>query len=442
MTDSVNLAKAQKIQKINGVRGMNDLLPADAAQWTHLDHVLRDLARAYGYEFLRTPIVEATAVFQRGIGEVTDIVEKEMYSFEDRLNGEQLTLRPEGTAALVRSVIENNLLYEGPKRLWYTGPMFRHERPQRGRYRQFHQFGIEALGFAGPDIDAEIILMGQRLWDELGLKGVRLEINSLGQANERAEHRAALVIYFEKNKAQLDEDSQRRLLTNPLRILDSKNPAMQDLIEGAPKLLDFLGEESLKHFEGVQALLKANNIPCKINPRLVRGLDYYNLTVFEWITEELGAQGTIAGGGRYDPLIERMGGKAAPACGWAMGMERVLELMKVSGSLPEALAQCDAFVLHQGGETLTAAMIIAERLRSAGIDVILFCPPDGQAASFKSQMKKADASGAAYAIIIGPDELAKDEAQLKDLRSSGEQKAVALDSVVEAVIDAIVGATE
>jgi histidyl-tRNA synthetase len=284
--------------------------------------------------------------------------------------------------------------------------------------------------------------MGQRLWDELGLKGVRLEINSLGQANERAEHRAALVTYFEKNKEQLDEDSQRRLLTNPLRILDSKNPAMQDLIEGAPQLLDFLGEESLKHFEAVQALLKANNIPCKINPRLVRGLDYYNLTVFEWITEELGAQGTIAGGGRYDPLIERMGGKAAPACGWAMGMERVLELMKVSGSLPEAPAHCDAFVIHQGGETLTAAMIIAERLRNAGIDVILFCPPDGQATSFKSQMKKADSSGAAYAIIIGPDELAQNQAQLKDLRSTGAQQAVALDSVVEAVIDAIVGATE
>ena len=442
MTDQANPAKAQKIQKINGVRGMNDLLPADAAQWTHLEHVLRDLTRAYGYEFLRTPIVESTAVFQRGIGEVTDIVEKEMYSFEDRLNGEQLTLRPEGTAAVVRAVVENNLLYEGPKRLWYTGPMFRHERPQRGRYRQFHQFGIEAMGFAGPDIDAEIILMGQRLWDELGLKGVRLEINSLGQAPERAEHRAALVTYFEKSKDQLDEDSQRRLLTNPLRILDSKNPAMQELIEGAPKLLDFLGEESLKHFEAVQTLLKANNIPCKINPRLVRGLDYYNLTVFEWITEELGAQGTIAGGGRYDPLIERMGGKAAPACGWAMGMERVLELMKVSGSLPEAPAQCDAFVIHQGGETLTSAMIIAERLRNAGIDAILFCPPDGQAASFKSQMKKADASGAAYAVIIGPDELARNEAQLKDLRSTGEQKAVALDSVVEAVIDAIVGATE
>ena len=441
MTEDKN-KKTEKTLKINGVRGMNDLLPADAAQWAHLEHVLRDLTRAYGYEFLRTPIVEATAVFQRGIGEVTDIVEKEMYSFEDRLNGEQLTLRPEGTAAIVRSVIENNLIYEGPKRLWYTGPMFRHERPQRGRYRQFHQFGIEALGFAGPDIDAEIILMGQRLWDELGLKGVRLEINSLGQADERAVHRAALVTYFEKNAAQLDEDSQRRLLTNPLRILDSKNLAMQALIEGAPKLLDFLGEASLKHFDAVQALLKANNIPCKINPRLVRGLDYYNLTVFEWVTDELGAQGTIAGGGRSDPLIERMGGKAAPACGWAMGMERVLELMKVSGSLPEAAPGCDIFVLHQGGETLTAAMIIAERLRSAGIDTILFCPPDGQSASFKSQMKKADASGAAYAVIIGPDELAKDEAQIKDLRGTGEQQSVTLDKVLDVVIDALVGSSE
>lgn len=442
MTDQNNQTKAQKAQKISGVRGMNDLLPADAAQWAHLEQVLRDLTRAYGYEFLRTPIVEATAVFQRGIGEVTDIVEKEMYSFDDRLNGEQLTLRPEGTAALVRSVIENNLLYEGPKRLWYTGPMFRHERPQRGRYRQFHQFGIEALGFAGPDVDAEIILMGQRLWDELGLIGVRLEINSLGQAHERAEHRTALVTYFKKNQAQLDEDSQRRLLTNPLRILDTKNPEMQALIEGAPKLLDFLGDESLQHFNAVQALLKANNIPCKINPRLVRGLDYYNLTVFEWITDELGAQGTIAGGGRYDPLIERMGGKAAPACGWAMGMERVLELMKVSKSLPAPLAQCDVYVLHQGGETFTTAMIIAERLRSAGIDTILFCPPDGDSASFKSQMKKADSSGAAFAVIIGPDELARNEAQLKDLRASGEQKAVPLDGLLEAVMEAIVGASE
>ena len=441
MTDKKTESTA-KVQKINGVRGMNDLLPADAGQWTYLEHVLRDLTRAYGYEFLRTPIVESTAVFQRGIGEVTDIVEKEMYSFEDRLNGEQLTLRPEGTAAVVRAVVESNLLYEGPRRLWYTGPMFRHERPQRGRYRQFHQFGIEAMGFSGPDIDAEIILMGQRLWDELGLQGVRLELNSLGQPPERALHRAALVIYFEEHAAQLDEDSQRRLISNPLRILDSKNPAMQDLIEGAPKLLDYLGAESLQHFDSVQALLKTNNIPFKINPRLVRGLDYYNLTVFEWVTNELGAQGTIAGGGRYDPLIERMGGKSTPACGWAMGMERVLELMKVSGSLPDAPPLCDVFVLHQGGETLSTAMIIAERLRSAGIDVVLFCPPDGQSASFKSQMKKADGSGAGYAVIIGPDELTQNIAQLKDLRSSGEQLAVPLDGVVEAVIDAIVGATE
>ena len=429
-------------QSLQAIRGMNDILPADSVWWLSFEQTVQRWLKRYGYQNIRMPLVEQTALFRRAIGEVTDIVEKEMYSFEDRLNGEQLTLRPEGTAALVRSVIENNLLYEGPKRLWYTGPMFRHERPQRGRYRQFHQFGIEALGFAGPDIDAEIILMGQRLWDELGLKGVRLEMNSLGQANERAEHRAALVAYFEKNQSQLDEDSQRRLLSNPLRILDSKNPEMQALIEGAPKLLDFLGEESLKHFEAVQALLKANNIPCKINPRLVRGLDYYNLTVFEWITDELGAQGTIAGGGRYDPLIERMGGKAAPACGWAMGMERVLELMKVSGSLPEPQAQCDIFVLHQGGETLTAAMIIAERLRSAGIDTILFCPPDGQSASFKSQMKKADASGAAFAVIIGPDELAKNEAALKDLRGTGEQKTVSLDGVLEAVIDALVGTSE
>jgi histidyl-tRNA synthetase len=426
------------MQKINAIRGMNDLLPKDAAAWSYLERTLADLTRAYGYEQIRTPIVESTALFQRGIGEVTDIVEKEMYSFEDRLNGEQLTLRPEGTAAVVRATIEHNLIYDGPKRLWYTGPMFRHERPQRGRYRQFHQFGIEALGFAGPDIDAEIILMGQRLWDELGLQGVRLELNSLGEAPERAAHRQALVDYFTQHQAQLDEDSQRRLQTNPLRILDSKNPAMQALIEGAPKLLEFLGSESLAHFEAVQTLLKANNIPFKINPRLVRGLDYYNLTVFEWTTEALGAQGTIAGGGRYDPLMERMGGKSAPACGWAMGMERVLDLMAISKSIPDSEPVCDVYVLHQGGDTLVQAMIAAEALRSAGIDVILHCPPDGPSASFKSQMKKADASGAQLALIIGPDELARDEAQLKNLRGTGEQHAVPLSGLLVAVVDALV----
>ena len=274
------------------------MLPTEAPLWAHLEQSIQGLVRAYGYQQIRTPIVEQTALFKRGIGEVTDIVEKEMYSFEDSLNGEQLTLRPEGTAAAVRAVIEHNLLYEGPKRLWYTGPMFRHERPQRGRYRQFHQLGIEALGFAGPDIDAEIILMCQRLWDDLGLFGIKLELNSLGQAHERAAHREALIEHFKKHEAELDEDAKRRLHTNPLRILDSKNPAMKPIVESAPQLLSYLGEESLKHFEGVQKLLKANNLPFTINPRLVRGLDYYNLTVFEWVTDQLGSQGTVAEIGR------------------------------------------------------------------------------------------------------------------------------------------------
>jgi len=431
-----------KNNKIVGLRGMNDVLPTDAHLWQHLEAAIEGLVRAYGYTQIRTPILEQTALFKRGIGEVTDIVEKEMYSFEDSLNGEQLTLRPEGTAAAVRAVIEHNLLYDGPKRLWYTGPMFRHERPQRGRYRQFHQLGIEALGFAGPDIDAEIILMCQRLWDDLGLVGVRLELNSLGQAAERHAHRQALVAYFENHQDQLDEDSQRRLHTNPLRILDTKNPALKTLVEDAPKLIDYLGAESLAHFEAVQSLLKANNVPFKINHRLVRGLDYYNLTVFEWVTDQLGAQGTIAGGGRYDPLIEQIGGKSAPACGWAMGMERVLELMKEQQVLPEVEATCDVYVLHQGGETLTTAMVSAERLRSVGVDVVLHCAPDGQAASFKSQMKKADNSGAALALIIGPDELAQNVVQLKNLRAQAPQEAIAIDQLVDVVIERLVSLDE
>jgi histidyl-tRNA synthetase len=428
----------EKLSKLTGVRGMNDLLPQEAPLWAHLEQSIQSLVRSYGYQQIRTPIVEQTALFKRGIGEVTDIVEKEMYSFEDSLNGEQLTLRPEGTAAAVRAVIEHNLLYEGPKRLWYTGPMFRHERPQRGRYRQFHQLGIEALGFAGPDIDAEIILMCQRLWDDLGLTGIQLELNSLGQANERAAHREALIAHFKKHEADLDEDAKRRLMSNPLRILDSKNPAMQTIVQAAPQILSFLGEESLKHFEGVQRLLKANNLPFKINPRLVRGLDYYNLTVFEWVTTQLGSQGTVAGGGRYDPLIQQMGGKPAPACGWAMGMERVIELMKEQGLGTDLESACDIYILHQAGETLEPAFIVAERLRSAGVEVILHCSADGMAASFKSMMKKADASGAAYAIIIGPDELAAGQAQLKDLRRDGQQMTVALDSLVDEVIDQLV----
>lgn len=432
----------QKTSKITGVRGMNDLLPGEAHLWAYLDAAIAGLVRAYGYQQIRTPIVEQTGLFKRSIGEVTDIVEKEMYSFEDALNGEQLTLRPEGTAAVVRAVIEHNLLYEGPKRLWYTGPMFRHERPQRGRYRQFHQLGIEALGFAGPDIDAEIILMCQRLWDELGLVGLRLELNSLGQAHERAAHRDALIQYFQAHQERLDEDAKRRLHTNPLRILDTKNPEMKDLVEGAPKLIDYLQADSLHHFEGVQALLKANNIPYRINHRLVRGLDYYNLTVFEWVTDQLGAQGTVAGGGRYDPLIAQMGGKDAPACGWAMGMERVIELMKEQNLASDHEPGCDIYVLHQGGDTQTEALVIAERLRSAGMDVILHCAPDGQVASFKSQMKKADASGASYAVIIGPDELSAGQAQIKDLRRDGAQQAVPLSQLVDAVIDRLVSISE
>ncbi len=431
-----------KQNKITGVRGMNDMLPAEAPLWAHLEQSIQSLVRAYGYQQIRTPIVEQTALFKRGIGEVTDIVEKEMYSFEDGLNGEQLTLRPEGTAAAVRAVIEHNMLYEGPKRLWYTGPMFRHERPQRGRYRQFHQLGIEALGFAGPDIDAEIILMCQRLWDDLGLSGIKLELNSLGQASERAAHRDALIEHFKKHESELDEDSKRRLVSNPLRILDSKNPAMKAIVESAPQILNYLGEESLKHFEGVQKLLKANNLPFTINPRLVRGLDYYNLTVFEWVTTELGSQGTVAGGGRYDPLIAQMGGKAAPACGWAMGMERVIELMKEQGLTSDLEAGCDIYMLHQAGETLEPAFIMAERLRGAGLEVILHCSTDGEAASFKSQMKKADASGAAYAIIIGPDELAANQVQLKDLRRDGQQITVSMDNLVDEVINQLVSTSE
>jgi histidyl-tRNA synthetase len=433
---------SSKVLKLAGVKGMNDLLPQDAYRWEFVERTVLSLAKSYGYQNIRTPIVEHTEVFQRGIGEVTDIVEKEMYSFEDRLNGEQLTLRPEGTAAVVRAVIEQNLLYEGPKRLFYIGPMFRHERPQRGRYRQFHQFGVEALGFAGPDVDAEIILMCARLWDDLGLQGLRLELNSLGNEQERKLHRAALVTYFESHQAALDEDSKRRLLTNPLRILDTKNPMMQDLVTAAPKLIDYLGKESLDHFEMVQFLLKANNLPFRINPRLVRGLDYYNLTVFEWVTDQLGSQGTVAGGGRYDPLIERMGGKATPACGWAMGIERVIELMKEQGLGGDEPAVCDVYMVHAGGQTLEPSFVLAEQLRSAGVDVLVHASPDGLVPSFKSQMKKADASGALYAVIIGEDELVQKQAQIKDLRGTGAQSTVSFDMVFDQVIERLVSGSD
>jgi histidyl-tRNA synthetase len=424
--------------KIQGVRGMNDLLPDEAERWEAFEEIVRDWLRSYGYRPIRTPIVEPTALFVRGVGEHTDIVEKEMYSFEDRLNGERLTLRPEGTAACVRAVTEHNMLFGQAQRLYYTGPMFRHERPQKGRYRQFHQVGVEALGFAGPDVDAEHIVMCARLWDDLGLEDVSLEINSLGDADERARHRAELIGYLQKNEAALDEDGKRRLHTNPLRVLDTKNPALQEIVDAAPKLMDFLGEASLKHFEGVTALLREACVPHKLNPRLVRGLDYYNRTVFEWTTTRLGAQATICAGGRYDSLIESLGGKSAPACGFGMGIERVM-LLWAEGMEEGALSNPDVYVVHQGEAAGRLGFRIAEEVRSAGMSAIYHCG----GGSFKSLMKKADASGATYAIVIGDDEVAAEAVMLKPLREQGaEQRQVPLVELSETLSTQLYGVEE
>ncbi len=421
-------------QTLQSVRGMNDILPDEAESWEHFEDIVRSWQKAYGYRPIRMPNVEPTPLFKRAIGEVTDIVEKEMYSFEDSLNGEALTLRPEGTAGCVRAVIQHGLANQIPRRLYYFGPMFRHERPQKGRYRQFHQVGVEAIGFAGPDIDAEMILMGARLWDDLGLDGIELQINSLGQPEERAQHRAALIAYFEEHAEILDEDAKRRLYTNPLRILDTKNPALQDLCAAAPKLIDYLGEASLAHFEGVQRVLRDAGIPFTINPRLVRGLDYYNLTVFEWVTDRLGAQGTVCAGGRYDGLVGQLGGKPTPACGFAMGVERLIALIKESGGEPSAPAP-DVYVVHQGDEAARLAFRVAEGLRNEGIDVLLHCG----GGSFKSQMKKADSSGATFAVIIGDDEAATGEAQLKALREEGvEQRKLKVDDLADAIFDQLI----
>ncbi|UAW64613.1 histidine--tRNA ligase [Mycoavidus sp. HKI] len=439
------IEQRKKVEKLTGIKGMNDILPQDAALWEFFENTAKAALSAYGYHNIRTPIVEQTQLFTRGIGEVTDIVEKEMYSFVDALNGECLTLRPENTAAVVRATIEHSLLYDGPKRLWYNGPMFRHERPQRGRYRQFHQLGVEALGFAGPDADAEIILLSQRLWDELGLTGIRLELNSLGQPAERAEHRKALVAYLEQHMELLDDEAKRRLYANPLRVLDTKQPALQELVQQAPKLMDFLGEASLAHFDALSQLLKANNIPFTLNPRLVRGLDYYNLTVFEWVTDRLGAQGTVAGGGRYDLLFEQLGGKPVPACGWAVGIERVLELLKEDQLTPQPQG-CDIYLVHQGDAARTQAFIIAERLRDASFDVILHCSANGAPANFKTQMKRADASGAQYAVIIGEDEVAQGSVTVKALRKTHEagsdvtQHSISNERLLDYLIDAMVAA--
>lgn len=438
------MSEKKKSEKIVGVKGMNDVLPGEAPLWELFENTVQSVLKSYGYQQIRTPIVEPTALFVRGLGEVTDIVEKEMYSFTDSMNGDQLTLRPECTASVVRAALEHNLTYDGPKRLWYAGPMFRHERPQRGRYRQFHQVGAEALGFSGPDIDAELIIMCQRLWDDLGLDKIKLELNSIGDAAERNRHRADLVAYFEQHQALLDTDAQRRLHSNPLRILDTKNPAMQQIVNAAPQLLDYLGEESRAHFEGVQKILRHNNIPFSINPRLVRGMDYYNRTVFEWVTDQLGSQGTVCAGGRYDSLLEIFGGKATPACGFAMGVERLLELMKASGE-QFASNQCDVYIVHQGEPAQLQAFAVAERLRDAGLDVVLHCASAGAGGSFKSQMKRADASGAAYAVILGEDEVANEAASVKALRAADagqNQATVAFGDVADYLVDQIIGSDD
>ena len=423
---------------IQSVRGMNDILPGESELWELFEETIRSWLKSYGYRPIRMPIVEPTPLFRRAIGEVTDIVEKEMYSFEDTLNGENLTLRPEGTAGCVRALIQHNLAAQRPQRLYYMGPMFRHERPQKGRYRQFNQVGVEAFGFPGPDIDAELILMGARLWDDLGLDGIRLEINSLGQSEERAQYRANLIAHFEKYRDVLDEDARRRLYTNPLRILDSKNPDMQALIAEAPKLMAHLGAESMAHFEGVQQTLRDVGVPYTINPRLVRGLDYYNLTVFEWVTDRLGAQGTVCAGGRYDGLVEQLGGKPTPGCGYAMGVERLIALIRDMGGDP-APAGVDVYFVYQGEAASRLAPRVAERLRDQSIDVLFHCG----GGSFKAQMKKADASGAHFAVIIGDDEAAAGEVTLKYLRETsadgetGRQQRVAVDRLGEEIMNAL-----
>ncbi|CAN7501726.1 histidine--tRNA ligase [Variovorax sp. LjRoot290] len=414
-------------EKLNAVKGMNDILPPESARWEWLEATVRELMARYAYRNVRTPILEHTALFVRGIGEVTDIVEKEMYSFHDRSDkygdNDHLTLRPENTAGIVRAAIEHNMLYDGGKRLWAIGPMFRREKPQRGRFRQFHQIDVEALGFAGPDVDAELILLASGLWKAIGLTDVRLEINSLGQPAERAEHRAQLIAHFDAHADQLDEDARRRLHSNPLRILDTKNPAMKAVVESAPKLIDFLGAESLAHFEGLKAILDANDIAYTINPRLVRGLDYYNLSVFEFVTDRLGSQGTVCAGGRYDGLFEQLGGKPAPAVGWAIGVERVLELLKEQGTAVP-VSTPDAYAVVPDAAAMPVALRTLQQLRDAGVRVQMHAATADGLGSFKSQFKKADASGAAHALVFGADELARGEVTVKALRDgSGAQTA-------------------
>lgn len=410
---------------IKAIRGMNDVLPDEAHLWQYVEDTVREVFHQYGYRYIRTPIVEFTSLFVRGVGAVTDVVEKEMYSFEDAMNGDKLSLRPEGTAPTVRAALEHNLLYNGAQRLWYGGPLFRHERPQKGRYRQYHTLGVEALGFPGPDIDVELLLLARRLWQRFGLEGVELQINTIGSNEERRAFRGKLVEYFEQHRDKLDADAQRRLHTNPLRILDSKNPAMQALIEAAPKLMDHLGEASRANFDAVLAGLKTAGIPYVINPRLVRGLDYYNLTVFEWVSGALGAQSAVCSGGRYDGLFEQLGGKPTPGCGFGIGVERLL--LALEGRL-EAVAKPvpDVWLVHQGEAADRTAPEVAERLRDAGLHVVLHCG----GGNFKAQMRKADASGARFAVIIGDNEARAGTLTVKALRQTAEQQTVSLQAAI------------
>lgn len=409
-------------QKITAIRGFNDILPAETPRWAEVEAVLRDVMRAYGYHEIRLPIVESTPLFSRAIGEVTDIVEKEMYSFEDR-GGESITLRPEGTACCVRACLENGLTYNQTQRLWYSGPMFRYERPQKGRYRQFHQFGVETFGFNGPDIDAELILMTARLWKALGVAGVvQLELNSLGELHERANFRAALVQYLEQHKDALDEDSKRRLGINPLRVLDSKDPSTRKVLEGAPRLPDFLEEDSRRHFERLCAVLYEAGITFVVNPNLVRGLDYYNKTVFEWTTTALGAQGTVCAGGRYDGLVEQLGGQKTPAVGFAIGLERLL-LLQAAVQGESSGSEADIFIAAVGDGTDGAALLLAEKLRDVLPDLRILVNCGG--GSFKSQFKRADKSGARFALILGEDEVRNGTVSLKWLREDHEQQSLA-----------------
>lgn len=414
-------------QKFQSIKGFYDILPDATPLWFKLEDTARRVLSQYGYQNIRMPVVEPTELFVRSVGEHTDIVEKEMYAWEDKLNGDQLTLRPEGTAGCVRAVIEHNLTYNGPQRLWYMGPMFRHENVQKGRQRQFHQIGVEAFGFDGPDVDAEQIVMLARLWQALGIADVALQLNSIGDASERAQYRDTLIAYFEQHLELLDDDAKRRLHSNPLRILDSKNPRMQSLCENAPKLMDCLGESSKLHFAKLCALLDQAGITYVINHRLVRGLDYYNRTVFEWVTTKLGAQGTIAGGGRYDTLVERIGGQSTPACGFGIGLERVFLLMQEYGVT--ASNQPDIYLVNVGDLAEQSAFSVSEQLRGLGLSVVLHAG----GGSFKSQMKKADRSGARFAAILGDDEAQANQVSLKPMLGQGEQARVSIDQVLAIV---------